>query len=217
MLLSLTVTFALPCVSVQPLDTHGSENVTSNASTFDDLHDCMPQQWVQYESILIGAWLFASICTIAVCCEARLRERRAAAMRANKEMERSRSVELAVRRLPTCTACGEDECAICLCTLATGDELRELPCGHKFHFACIDRWLIRRELDYGASSCPICKKKVLTEEALQAAVAELSRAPPTRSGLWAIRSSRVAWRSAQQAPLGQPTAGPSVTTVTTVT
>jgi hypothetical protein len=181
----------------------------------------MPQQWLDYEWILIGAWLSAFTCTMAVCFEARLRERRAAAMRANKETERSRSVELAVRRLPTCTASGEYECAICLCTLAAGDELRELPCGHKFHFACIDRWLIRRELDYGASSCPLCKKEVLTEEALQAAVAELSRDPPSQSALWAIRSSRVAWRSArrsaQQAPLGRPTAGPTVTTVTAVT
>lgn len=195
--------------------------MTRNASASDDLHGdlhgCMPQEWLPYEWILIGAWLFASICTTAVCFEARLRERRAAAMRANKEMERSRSVELAVRRLPACTACGEDECAICLCTLAAGDEVRELPCGHKFHFACIDRWLIRRELDYGASSCPLCKKEVLTEEALQAAVAEVSRDPPSRSAPWAIRSSRVAWRSAQQAPLGRPTTGPTVTTVTTVT
>jgi len=200
--------------------------VTRNASTSDDLHGdlhgCMPQQWwLPYECILIVAWLSAFTCTMAVCFEARLRERRAAAMRANKETERSRSVELAVRRLPTCTASGEDECAICLCTLAAGDELRELPCGHKFHFACIDRWLIRRELDYGASSCPLCKKEVLTEEALQAAVAELSREPPSQSAPWAIRSSRVAWRSAQrsaqQAPLGRPTAGPTVTTVTAVT
>jgi len=70
---------------------------------------------------------------------------------------------------------GNDECPVCLCSLAAGDQLREIPCGHKYHAACIDRWLIRREYANGIPSCPLCKKEVLTEEDLQAS--DVSQAP----------------------------------------
>ena len=76
---------------------------------------------------------------------------------------------------PEAAASGENECTVCLCTFAAGDQLRELPCSHKFHAACIDRWLIRREYANGIPSCPLCKKEVLTEEDLQAS--DVSQAP----------------------------------------
>ncbi|KAG6502047.1 RING-H2 finger protein ATL46-like [Zingiber officinale] len=46
------------------------------------------------------------------------------------------------------------DCAVCLCEFdaATGDELRLLPvCGHAFHLACIDTWLLSN------STCPLCR------------------------------------------------------------
>jgi len=47
------------------------------------------------------------------------------------------------------------ECAICICELQRGDSLRRLPrCGHTFHRACIDLWLLRR------ADCPLCKCSV---------------------------------------------------------
>ncbi|GAB2274000.1 hypothetical protein Dimus_008770 [Dionaea muscipula] len=47
------------------------------------------------------------------------------------------------------------ECCICLNGYEHGVELRQLPCGHHFHCACIDKWL------YINSTCPLCKYDIL--------------------------------------------------------
>ena len=52
-------------------------------------------------------------------------------------------------------ALGLQECCICLCAYDDGTELRELPCAHHFHAACIDKWL------YMNSTCPLCKFNIL--------------------------------------------------------
>lgn len=48
---------------------------------------------------------------------------------------------------------GQDlDCSICLGALRNGDYVRPLDaCGHTFHRACIDLWLLRR------AECPLCK------------------------------------------------------------
>lgn len=46
------------------------------------------------------------------------------------------------------------DCAVCFCVFdaAAGDELRLMPvCGHAFHLACIDTWLLSN------STCPLCR------------------------------------------------------------
>ncbi|WJX60326.1 hypothetical protein P8452_45550 [Trifolium repens] len=47
------------------------------------------------------------------------------------------------------------ECCICLSSYDDGVELRELPCGHHFHCACVDKWL------YINATCPLCKYNIL--------------------------------------------------------
>jgi len=49
-----------------------------------------------------------------------------------------------------------NKCMVCLENFAVGDELRILPCMHRFHKACVDEWLSR------SSECPICKHDLLS-------------------------------------------------------
>ncbi|KAL2510052.1 E3 ubiquitin-protein ligase [Forsythia ovata] len=47
------------------------------------------------------------------------------------------------------------ECAVCLCKIEEGDEIRELRCDHLFHKVCLDRWL-----SYGHTTCPLCRNNL---------------------------------------------------------
>ncbi|XP_062193287.1 RING-H2 finger protein ATL80-like [Phragmites australis] len=48
------------------------------------------------------------------------------------------------------------ECAICLAEFARGNEVRVLPpCGHWFHAACVDAWLL------SSSTCPSCRRALV--------------------------------------------------------
>lgn len=49
---------------------------------------------------------------------------------------------------------GTNQCMVCLETFEQGEELRILPCIHRFHKVCIDRWLMQR------SECPTCKNRI---------------------------------------------------------
>ncbi|KAK4720437.1 hypothetical protein R3W88_010670 [Solanum pinnatisectum] len=44
------------------------------------------------------------------------------------------------------------ECAVCLCKIEDGEEVRELKCEHLFHKVCLDRWM-----GYGRKTCPLCR------------------------------------------------------------
>lgn len=45
-------------------------------------------------------------------------------------------------------------CTICLDDFKAGDLQRTLPCFHRFHKSCVDRWLATQ------GECPICKHRV---------------------------------------------------------
>jgi N-acetylneuraminic acid mutarotase len=74
------------------------------------------------------------------------------------------AVEL-IQRLPTEIYSGHDleigaeedidnQCAVCMDDYNQGDELRILPCRHRFHSECVDPWLKQNK------SCPLCKHEV---------------------------------------------------------
>lgn len=46
-------------------------------------------------------------------------------------------------------------CAVCLSNYTNGEDLRVLPCGHRFHCDCVDRWLTQQ-----SRTCPLCSKRV---------------------------------------------------------
>nr|GLL32089.1 uncharacterized protein LOC109160807 [Ipomoea trifida] len=50
---------------------------------------------------------------------------------------------------------GAVECAVCLCKIEEGEEVRDLKCKHIFHRACLDRWL-----GTGHITCPLCRTHV---------------------------------------------------------
>mmetsp|Transcript_32901 Transcript_32901/g.98162 ORF Transcript_32901/g.98162 Transcript_32901/m.98162 type:complete len:186 (+) Transcript_32901:589-1146(+) len=70
-----------------------------------------------------------------------------------------------VAALPT-ASCGAGEtgedCAICLCAFAEGEKATTLPCGHRYHTACIETWLLGRGRGgQGPNMCPLCKAPVV--------------------------------------------------------
>lgn len=61
---------------------------------------------------------------------------------------------LSVRKYEAC--CGQTEtCVICLYDLKYNEEASKLGCGHDFHFECIKKWLMVKNM------CPLCKQEVV--------------------------------------------------------
>ena len=45
------------------------------------------------------------------------------------------------------------ECAVCLCKIEEGEEIRELSCSHFFHKVCLDKWVV----GFNRTTCPLCR------------------------------------------------------------
>jgi len=48
----------------------------------------------------------------------------------------------------------QSQCSVCLEQFKQGEELRMLPCMHRYHRVCIDRWLAQN------AACPVCKHEI---------------------------------------------------------
>jgi len=48
-----------------------------------------------------------------------------------------------------------NNCVVCLNDYEEEDVLRVLPCKHRFHLECIDRWLLAH-----SCCCPLCNQKI---------------------------------------------------------
>jgi len=75
-----------------------------------------------------------------------------------------------IRNLPGVSKCTaelaakEEDCPVCLSTIAEGDPIRCLStCGHLFHRSCIDLWLLR------SAECPLCKVPAVAKPAAKPA------------------------------------------------
>lgn len=55
---------------------------------------------------------------------------------------------------------GDDECVICFNEYQCSEVIKQLPCKHCYHAACIDSWLARN------AACPLCKQPVWEPTAL---------------------------------------------------
>lgn len=49
---------------------------------------------------------------------------------------------------------GSRECSICLESFLVGDQLICLPCGHRYHFCCLDPWVRT------CADCPYCRRSI---------------------------------------------------------
>ncbi|KAF0698206.1 Aste57867_11191 [Aphanomyces stellatus] len=81
-----------------------------------------------------------------------------------------------VKFTPTNTADPiEEMCPICLVEYVADLELRELPCSHRYHPACIDEWLKKNH------TCPMCKRDMASpvQSPTNAARNPVAETPPT--------------------------------------
>ncbi|XP_010552573.1 PREDICTED: E3 ubiquitin-protein ligase RDUF1-like [Tarenaya hassleriana] len=53
---------------------------------------------------------------------------------------------------------GGGECAICLDDMVVGETGKEMPCKHRFHGQCIEKWLLLH------GSCPVCRFEMPVDE-----------------------------------------------------
>ncbi|KAJ7943243.1 RING-H2 finger protein ATL47-like, partial [Quillaja saponaria] len=70
--------------------------------------------------------------------------------------------ELRIGRYEFKPGCDEEaECAVCLCKIEQGEEIKELRCKHLFHRDCLDRWV-----DYKHDTCPLCRDFIAPRTAI---------------------------------------------------
>lgn len=62
-----------------------------------------------------------------------------------------------ISRLGSHLAAQTSCCAVCMCEIEVGDDVRRLPCAaaHEFHVACIDAWLLN-----SAARCPVDQQEL---------------------------------------------------------
>ena len=54
-----------------------------------------------------------------------------------------------LRPIPISSADANKDCSVCLTQM---DQATKLPCGHTYHYACIEQWWLERD------ECPCCRK-----------------------------------------------------------
>nr|XP_044988479.1 E3 ubiquitin-protein ligase ZNRF3 isoform X2 [Jaculus jaculus] len=60
--------------------------------------------------------------------------------------------------LDTLSSSSTSDCAICLEKYVDGEELRVIPCTHRFHRKCVDPWLLQHH------TCPHCRHNIIEQK-----------------------------------------------------
>lgn len=64
-----------------------------------------------------------------------------------------------VKNLPDVIVTEEDDkCPVCLKEYETAESVKKMPCNHKFHAECINRWLDK------TNTCPMCRFELPTDD-----------------------------------------------------
>ncbi|XP_077895794.1 E3 ubiquitin-protein ligase ZNRF3 isoform X1 [Ictidomys tridecemlineatus] len=63
--------------------------------------------------------------------------------------------------LDTLSSSSTSDCAICLEKYIDGEELRVIPCTHRFHRKCVDPWLLQHH------TCPHCRHNIIEQKGNQ--------------------------------------------------
>ncbi|XP_065502370.1 E3 ubiquitin-protein ligase ZNRF3 [Caloenas nicobarica] len=77
--------------------------------------------------------------------------------------------------LDTLSSSSTSDCAICLEKYIDGEELRVIPCTHRFHKKCVDPWLLQHH------TCPHCRHNIIEQKKGSAGPVCLESINPARS------------------------------------
>uniref|UniRef100_A0A8D0GQV3 E3 ubiquitin-protein ligase ZNRF3 n=1 Tax=Sphenodon punctatus TaxID=8508 RepID=A0A8D0GQV3_SPHPU len=77
--------------------------------------------------------------------------------------------------LDTLSSSSTSDCAICLEKYMDGEELRVIPCTHRFHKKCVDPWLLRHH------TCPHCRHNIIEQKKGTPGPAYVESTNPVRS------------------------------------
>ncbi|XP_063000391.1 E3 ubiquitin-protein ligase ZNRF3 [Elgaria multicarinata webbii] len=132
-----------------------------------------PPQPTEYfdMGIFLAFFVVVSLVCLVLLVKIKLKQRRSQnsmnrlAVQALEKMETRKfksklkgSCEGSCSALDTLSSSSTSDCAICLEKYIDGEELRVIPCTHRFHRKCVDPWLLQHH------TCPHCRHNIIEQK-----------------------------------------------------
>ncbi|XP_062873951.1 E3 ubiquitin-protein ligase znrf3 [Trichomycterus rosablanca] len=121
--------------------------------------------------IFLAFFVVVSLVCLILLIKIKLKQRRSQssmnrmAIQALEKMEtRKFKAKVKGQRESSCSALDSlsssstSDCAICLEKYTDGEELRVIPCAHRFHKKCVDPWLLQHH------TCPHCRHNIIEQK-----------------------------------------------------